>query len=231
MDLEGRSEIDTTTPFRSVKEAVAIFGERVLVGEVYSSKNQQVSNYMLAVINYFFDLSDYQLPPKLISNVKKQGAVFRKSSIVVELEEAKQQLEKAREERLAMADCLNSLKKDLHNTRIELLQYRQLQGRRDIDDDEKHTGTLDISDIKEVKSLPSVGESTSAAREFERKRSVRFSDAPMIYHEVPATLADRENPSASSNGEIPKKKNHNMTKMKKTVSVGFIGGIFTKNKR
>lgn len=179
----------------------------------------------------------------IISNVKNQGVVFRKSSIVVELEEAKQELEKARGERLVMADYLNSLKKDLDNTRRQLLQYRQLQG-RDTDDDEKHTGAVVISDIKEVKSVPSVGEfmgtefaATASAKEeyFERKRSVRFSDVPVIYHEVPVVVMDREepihaNPSATSNGKIPKK-NRSRMKMKKTVSVGFIGGIFSKNKR
>ena len=42
--LVRKAEIDTRAPFRSVREAVSLFGDKVLAGEVYAnaSKLKQV---------------------------------------------------------------------------------------------------------------------------------------------------------------------------------------------
>lgn len=43
--VRGRVEIDMRQPFRSVKEAISLFGEKVLAGEIYANKLKEVHLY------------------------------------------------------------------------------------------------------------------------------------------------------------------------------------------
>ncbi|CAN6852747.1 unnamed protein product [Brassica oleracea var. botrytis] len=93
-----RAEIDTTAPFRTVKEAVALFGKRVLASQVYSNH--------LKVVNYG----------------KKQ--MEDPAKIEIELEETKHNLKRAKEESMQVMNSLSSLKEELERTRQELQKIK-----------------------------------------------------------------------------------------------------------
>ncbi|XP_019174508.1 PREDICTED: WEB family protein At1g75720-like [Ipomoea nil] len=104
-----KAEIDTSAPFRSVKEAVLLFGETVLAGEVYSNKHQEMQDG---------------------SSSENDGVPSKLSSVTAELEETKQSLQKAQEESLVMATCLSSLQEELRRTMSALQQLKEHSGKQ-----------------------------------------------------------------------------------------------------
>ncbi|KAL1537978.1 WEB family protein-like protein [Salvia divinorum] len=151
--VRGRVEIDTRQPFRSVREAVMLFGEKVLAGEVYGNKLKEMQN-------------------KAKNQPSKLGAVK------AELEETKESLTKAKEEENLMAHCLNSLRQELEQTKKELrhLKTRETLFEREVEEIKFIDNTKDIVEMDMIREKHEEG----GRIELQKKRSVKFASPQLL---------------------------------------------------
>nr|XP_010934211.1 WEB family protein At1g75720 [Elaeis guineensis] len=154
VSVVGRAEIDTSKPFQSVKEAVMLFGERVLAGEVYANRLNEI---------------------RAAASRKMHGA-SQLGSIMAELEESKQNLEQAREESIKMANCLAYLREELEQTKMELKQLKARESEKKVMDLE----TEDLKFVENATEMEIEEPRMNEGLEFQKKRYVTFANPPSL---------------------------------------------------
>ncbi|KAH7669044.1 MoaB/Mog domain-containing protein [Dioscorea alata] len=196
----GRAEIDTSAPFRSVKEAVMLFGEKVLAGEIYGHRLHQM---------------------QAATEKRHELGLSRLSSIADELEETRQNLEKAREESLEMANCLSSLRKELQKAKKELTQLKEAKH----SSPKKQVMESEIEeDLKFVENKTEMMPKRNDVFEFQKRRCVTFANPPSLAQVInPQNHIMLERQLSVDRDSVTLKK-------KKKPLIPLIGGMFSKKK-
>ncbi|XP_009793663.1 WEB family protein At3g51220-like isoform X1 [Nicotiana sylvestris] len=202
--VRGRVEIDMRQPFRSVKEAVMLFGEKVLAGEIHAKQLKEVQT----------KASGGQNQPKF-------GGAVR-----VELEETKQSLQKAKEEGTFMAHCLQSLKEELEQTRREIqqLKTRELQHKVPLvmmDPEIEELKFIEQPSSKVEAKIQTVEEDDEEQIEFQKKRSVKFASPPLLTKVIAVNKEDVKKECETSPSQLKKK-------LKRKPLIPLIGALFSK---
>ncbi|KAB5574449.1 hypothetical protein DKX38_001643 [Salix brachista] len=200
---DASSSVDASRPFRSVREAVAIFDERVLVGEIYSPGIETTNSW-----RFLSRSPSYKSPGELDHHEVQNDQVFGTlKKLEAELEETKAELKLLKEREYATEIALASLNAEVHMNMSKLAAAEAAAAKK-------------AAESTRAAGLERKRKEDLLKEEERRELTIRMDDFP--------TLAQILDLGGSEKGSFRGKKERKV--MKKKPIVPLVGDFFFKKK-
>lgn len=130
-----RAEIDTTRAFSSVREAVAVLGERILASDVYTPKSPTIPKHVIPAppkVSFSSPTSTATCTPTQLNQEKEEDSALANlvKRLEAELEETKRELKQLKERESETEIALASLNAELHKSMSRMAEAEAVEAGR-----------------------------------------------------------------------------------------------------
>lgn len=216
--LDYSSNVDTSSPFRSVKEAVAILSERLLLGEMYSPSPKPYN----VNVGEIFSSSPKPYSVNIVPNTTRNLVFSDDDSPTRNLVFS----DNKREDESLVLDALKKLEAELEETKVELKMLKERESETEVAlaslNAELHKNMSKLAKAEAAAATNAlIANRNREVREEERKREL------MIKMEDSTTLAQIL--SLGEEGYFGGKV-HEKKAMKKKPIIPLVGDLFSRKK-
>lgn len=216
--LDYSSNVDTSSPFRSVKEAVAILSERLLLGEMYSPSPKPYN----VNVGEIFSPSPKPYSVNIVPNTTRNLIFSDDDSPTRNLVFS----DNKREDESLVLDALKKLEAELEETKVELKMLKERESETEVAlaslNAELHKNMSKLAKAEAAAATNAlIANRNREVREEERKREL------MIKMEDSTTLAQIL--SLGEEGYFGGKV-HEKKAMKKKPIIPLVGDLFSRKK-
>ncbi|XP_022872747.1 WEB family protein At1g75720-like [Olea europaea var. sylvestris] len=173
--MDFHSKVDSSRPFRSVKEAVAIFGEKFSPEEIYAPK-QETPYFSPTPQNLQESLSKSSPSPRDSICCNEDSPVDTVKKLEFELEKTKTELNLLKEREFETQVAFASLNAELHKNRSKLAKAEAAMAAK--------AATAAVASSRSVRTTQSLAQFLSDAREKEKLFTLRKRERKVMIKKV-----------------------------------------------